>query len=58
MTCSKKSRAKAKSNPRMKPLSKSFKSTMAAWNRTDKVQQERLKKLQKEADKKGYKLVY
>lgn len=41
-----------------KPLSKSFKQTMAAFNRTDKIQSKRLAKLKKEADAKGYKLTY
>lgn len=41
-----------------KPLSKTFRKTLTAYNRTDKVQQKRLQKLQKEAAKKGYKLSY
>lgn len=43
---------------KLKPLSKSFKKTMAQFNRVDKQQQKRLLKLKKEADKKGYKLTY
>lgn len=51
----KKAKAPAK---KLKPLSRSFKTTMARFNAVDKQQQKRLLKLKQEADKKGYNLIF